>query len=137
MFWKKTEFKEQQAAWYAVLKKSGFKDIEVGDQLKQRATNAYKQATRVERHAKQEYFLLLSQYFREKAPEFDDSIDFFVMHRFALGRSNREICDALEALGHPRHRKTVMFIRRKYENRWGIRKWSPEQLRSRKMPKAG
>jgi len=130
MFWRNRKFKEEQSYWYDVLKSSGFEDIEVDEnRLKQSSQNIYRNDPEpIARVNKLEYFLKLSQYMREKAPEFDDSLDYFVMSKFSQGWKNIEIVRALKALGKPRDRRTIRFIRRKYEHRWGIREWTPKQI---------
>lgn len=140
-FWKSQEFKDLQAEWYARAAASGFVDIEdeknleQKDFFKQRIRDPAQVRTKMQRDIRREYYLLLAQYIAEKAPEFDDSIDYFVMHKFSVGFTNAQIVKALAELGKTRHRKTVMYIRRKYEDRWGIRKWKPEELHSKRMPK--
>lgn len=137
-FWKNKQFKDLQKAWYERLFEFGFTDIEKNENLMQYSENSYRQANELERSSKLKYYTLLDQHIREKAPEFDCSIDYYVMHKFARGLTNKQICELLEGMDKPRHRKTLMYIRRKYENRWEIRVWKPEQLKSaqRKKPSA-
>ncbi len=135
-FWEKPEFKKEQDFWYKKASDSGFNDIETPrEELKQNAPNAYRQAEKLIRENKLEYFLLLEQFVNDDNTTYDNGIDLFVMQKFAEGLTNKKICQLLNDFGHSRHRKTVMFIRRKYENRWKIIKWKPNQLKSQVIHK--
>jgi hypothetical protein len=135
-FWEKPEFKKEQDYWYKKAAEDGFNDIEtIHEELKQNSPNAYRQAQPIIRENKLEYFLLLDQFVNDDNTNFDNGMDLFVMQRFAEGLTNKAICQLLDSFGHSRHRKTVMFIRRKYENRWKIIKWKPSQLRSQVIHK--
>jgi hypothetical protein len=141
MFHQSPEFKSQQREWYEILKDSGFEDIEViqsdGREVLKKAGEYryYKNGKRCKRRNDAEYFLLLSQFVENEI--FHSKIDEFIMHACADGWLISEICVALNRLGPPylrrknkRHRKTVMFIKRKYEHKWGIRYWKPQELTS-------
>jgi hypothetical protein len=128
MFWNSPKFKKIKFEWYEILEKHGFKDIEKSSQeLKQNAPNSYRQSHPLIVENKLEYYLLLGHHI-ELEPNFDSDIDKFVMECFSEGLSNREIVDELIRIGKKRHRETVRFIRRKYEHRWGICKWSDSQM---------
>ena len=133
-FWKRAKFKDLNQEWYKKLKESGFDDHEnEHEELVNNNPHRSLEATHVVRECRLEYYLRLSQGVNDEQ-NFDNGIDYFIMAHFAEGMSNKEIVKELALLGHPRHRKTVMYIRRKYENRWGIRKWRPDQLKSQTFP---
>lgn len=133
VYWKTKKFKDLQGEWYEKLKSFGFKDLEY--QSNDTIIGFKSDESDVQREAKREYYSALAQYIKEYAPEFDDSIDYFVMYKFSIGYKNVQIRKELSAMGISRHKKTIMYIRRKYESRWGLREWKPEQLRSRRMPR--
>lgn len=133
MFWKRPEFKERQAYWYDLLAQSGFKDIETNEQLKAHASDAYRNSPEPTRNAKCEYYLELSRLVKEKAAEFDEGIDYFVIYKLSLGLTQAQVLRELEGLGAARDKHTITYIRRKYEHRWGLRQWKPEQMKSRKV----
>lgn len=71
--------------------------------------------------------------------EFEDSFDRLIMERTADGKSIAEISRELRGSmpeGRQRskfNRDTIRYVRRRYENKWGIRIWKPEQMVSRKV----
>lgn len=132
-FWNTPQFKELQYEWYDKLQAFGHNDIELDGEIKQNAPNSYRQACKIAREAKLEYHLLLTHYLNEK--ELDNDVDDLVMTWLSEGRKIKDICEELMRIGERCHRDTVRFIKRKYENRWGIRKWKPEQMKSNPSPK--
>jgi hypothetical protein len=132
-YYQTDEFKELADEWEEILKEAGLPDIEksVGKKrvLKQNSPNVYRQMDPVRREAKEQYFRELNRCLH--AACFDCSVDRVVMVLKAEGAKIVEICVALEKLGMRRYRRTVRLIVRKYEDRWGIKSWSPEQLRYR------
>ena len=134
-FWEDEGFKKIQNEWYKTLNKEGFEDAEkmVGGEmvLTQRASNAYRQADLLIRSSKEDYFDLLTRMVQDQP--FDDEVDKLVMTRLSEGISIKEISKELEQLGKRSHRQTIRFIKRKYENRWGIKTWKKEQMASKRM----
>jgi hypothetical protein len=129
-FWKTKQFKKLQEKWYKKLK--GFNDIESNEKLKQNAPNCYRQADIVERNAKLNYYLLLGEKINEN--KFDCYEDKLIITRIAEGYQIKDISAELKKLKKKCHRQTIRFIIRKYELRWGLKKWNQEQLKSRQMP---
>ncbi len=136
-FYQTNEFKEISKEWEKRLEQSGLGDIEkdigsfpFGERaLKQNSSNAYRQMEATRRQSKEEYYQQLSSCLHDAV--FDNEVDRIVMILKAEGAKITEICSALFTLGKSRYRRTVRLIIRKYEDRWGIRKWAPNQLRYR------
>ena len=160
-FWRTNEFKNLQSEWEEKLKESGFEDAEKevgGDRvLKQRADYAYRSSADATREAKEEYFQLLSSWVRIET-QFDGekffqlflplpgvdplelkrtlSPDRLIMEMTAQGKNIQEISRELKRRGMEKHnRDTIRYIRRRYEDRWGIRRWTREQMVSRRVLK--
>lgn len=138
--WRSKEFEALQKEWDERLKETGFEDIEknIGGErvLKQSSDYAYrrKEHTQVYRENKLSYFMLLAE-FLAKERNFDDESDRLIMMRTSDGWTIQEISQELKSLGKNKfNRDTIRYIRRRYENRWGIRAWKPEQMVSRKVP---
>ena len=129
-------FKQLQAKWYKKLAKTGFIDIEKGDRLKQHASHPYRNAYRSDeggellRDSKQKYFELLSYHIQIE--KFDCSADEIIMKRISEGAKIKTISAELRKLGHKNERKTIRYVIRKYEHRWNIKNWKPEQLTRRR-----
>jgi hypothetical protein len=130
-YWETTEFKSLSKKWEKKIEESGLVDVEVsiGDsrELKQNSSNVFRQMDQVRREAKENYFKRLSECIQ--TADFDCYIDMVVMHQKAQGAKIIEICVELAKQGHSRYRRTVRLIVRKYEDRWGIRHWTPDQLK--------
>ena len=68
--------------------------------------------------------------------EFEDEADRLIMEWTAEGREIKEISIELKKLGMRKsYRNTIRFVRRRYEDKWGIREWKPEEMVSRKTPR--
>lgn len=132
-FYETPEFKEQFAIWEEKLKEEGLQDIEKSIKgkrvLKQNSPNVYRQMDPVRREAKELYFRELGKCLHSAC--FDCSVDRVVMVLRSHGAKIVEICDSLAKMGMSRYRRTVRLIIRKYEDRWGIRSWRPDQLKYR------
>lgn len=132
-FYQTPEFEELSEEWEKKLEAEGLADAEksIGRQrtLKQNATNVYRQMDPVRRQAKELYFQQLGKCLHSAC--FDSGVDRVVMVLRAQGSKIVEICEALAELGMCRYRRTVRLTIRKYEHRWGIRIWKPEQLKYR------
>lgn len=153
-FWRSSQFESLNQEWEKKLKESGFQDVEkkVGREkvLKQSSDYAYRrrEATEIVRDAKLTYFTLLSQWISAEKEFFDPQLtltfnpqfeiqnaDRLIMERTAEGKTIREISRELKSLGmHKFNRDTIRYIRRRYENKWGIKNWKPEQMVSRRPP---
>lgn len=135
-FWRESKFKDLKIRWYKALEEDGFEDIETLDEeLKQPCKNGYQRfsgKSKDLREIKLEYYLRLGHALQEQGCDHD--IDTLIMQRTSEGFSVKEICEELKTIKSSRNRNTIRWIRRKYENRWGIRKWKPEQMRSARMP---
>lgn len=136
--WQTTRFKELEAEWEKKLAESGFEDAEkkiAGERvLKQSADYAYRRKEHTEeyREAKLAYYSLISQ--KIHGTRFDDDSDKLIMEKTAEGWSIQEISRELKHLEMPKfNRDTIRYIRRRYETRWGIRHWKPEEMVSRKV----
>lgn len=138
-FWTSRQFRELNHEWNIKLAATGFQDAEkeiAGERvLRQSSDYAYrrKETADVVRENKCTYFMLLAQCIHTEL-NFEDNYDRLVMERTAEGRSIREISEELKSLlpeGRQRgkfNRRTIRYIRRRYEDRWGIKTWSQQQM---------
>lgn len=150
-FWQSKKFEDLNTEWRARLKASGFIDAEkevngelvlAHNRASEGGFGSHLRATpRAQRESKAEYFILLFQHVtREQA--FEDELDRLIMERTAEGRRIKEISEELKSalpegrLRSKHHRNTICFVRRRYENKWGIKVWKPEQMVSRKKKAA-
>lgn len=136
------KLKSLQKEWYKKLKNSGFQDIEKEIKgecvLKSQSTcegkyaGIYRFMSQVEREAKEDYFRILFQKASQEQNFLDDS-DKLIMERTAEGKNIREISEELiERKLHKYDRHTILYVRRRYENKWGIKKWTKQQMVSRR-----
>lgn len=139
-FWRTERFAELNKEWEEKLKEAGFEDAEeqVGGEkrLKQHSAYAYRrqECTQITRETKLSYFMLLAERVNSER-KFDDESDRLIMTRTSEGWTIQEISTELKALGRRKfNRDTIRYIRRRYENRWGIRSWKSEQMVSRRVP---
>ncbi len=138
-FWRSSEFEALNKEWSQKLTEAGFEDCEkeiAGQRvLKQSADYAYrrKECTEIYRESKLTYFMLLAEHLT-KEKNFDDESDRLIMSWTAEGWTIKEISRELRRLGKIKHnRDTIRYIRRRYENRWGIKNWKTEQMVSRRV----
>ena len=130
-FYQTPEFRKLECEWERKLAADGFSDIEetVGSE-KKLAQYALRFGSRqehfVQKEAKIRYFQLLQG--AACQAHFDNDLDRLVMSMKAEGARITEICRVLLKKGILKYRGTIRLIIRKYENRWGIRNWKPEQL---------
>jgi hypothetical protein len=133
-FWRTKKFKTLTLVWNKKLEASGFNDVEFdikGDRtLKQRSTNAYRQASEFERDSKLEYFCVMG--YLAHNTKFENEVDKYIMIRHSEGAKQLEIVEELQNMGSPRHRETVSFIIRRWETNWGLKNWSLKQRKLRK-----
>lgn len=134
-FWENPHFKCLQKEWYAKLRDDGFADAERSvdgePMLSQFAVNCYRDQPRAIREERAAYFTSLCRLI-ETAP-FDSEADRLILTRHAEGAKYSTISRELEARGLKSHRQTIRFTVRRYEHRWGLRRWRNDQLRSRQM----
>jgi len=125
-FWRTKEFRILSKDWNDL----DIEDIEVeikGEkQLKQRATNSYRQATPLERETRLEYYCLLSSLALNTI--FPNELEKLVMNLHADGLSMREIIDEIKKQGFIRERQTIRYIIRRWQMNWGIKSWTPKQM---------
>lgn len=149
-FRKSSEFQKLKSDWDKKLKDSGFVDAErevdgfvklkVATSDTGRFGDIFRHSKdKVKREAQQEYFHLLSQAV-SRATDFEDDSDRLIMERTAEGKTIREISIELRSLlpedrqRSKHNRDTIRYVRRRYENKWGVKSWKPEQMTSRKAP---
>jgi len=129
-YWQSKEFKILLRLWDDKLAENGFEDAEESVKgskwLKQRASNVYRQADATTIAAKENYFTLMQQHFAKE--RFRSPLHRAVMTHVINGEFPREIVKRLKAMGKHIDRHTVTFIRRRYENKWGIISWTPEKM---------
>lgn len=134
--WKSTEFKSLQKDWYKALADEGFVDAEelIGEELvlRQTAAHPYQGLPEVVRQSKEDYFRLLAQHTQKEV--FKRSVDRWILALRSQGHQIKTICAYLIVMDMARERKTVRFIIRKYEMKWGIREYTPKQLNYLKIP---
>ena len=65
-----------------------------------------------------------------KNEDWKDPVDKLVMIRHVQGKLIKDISQELKDRGYNKnHRQTIRFIIRKYELKWKIKNWKPEQLK--------
>lgn len=120
-FWRKKSFRVLSQTWNKRLESSGFTDVEVelkGDRaLKQRATNCYRQAHPLERETRLEYFLFLGHLAHNTV--FPNDLERLIMVRHSEGKTYGEIGREIG-----RHRHSVEFIVKRWQTKWGVKRWS-------------
>ncbi len=133
-FWRTKKFKTLIVVWNKKLEISGFKDAEIevkGDRaLKQRATNAYRQASELERESRLEYYSFLG--YLAHNTKFEDLTEQLIMIRHSEGYEDKEIVEELKSMGCSKHRQTVSYIIKRWQMKWGVKNWSLKQRNLRK-----
>lgn len=134
------EFKVLQKEWYQRLKEDGFKDIETmgnrGMRLKHEHRRFFRTRSDRDRDmwqqvfidAKTEYFLRLTQKVHDPATIFKREMDRIVMTMHSDGFNKVQISRFLAAFGYHRKRKSIIYLIRRYEHAWGLKKYSQKQL---------
>lgn len=129
-FWRTAKFRVLNREWNKKLEEVKFKDAEIdlkGDRsLKQRASNAYRQATLLERESRLDYYLLLGNL--TSSTQFDNKLEELVMVRHAEGATIKEIVEEITKRGMPRERRNIRHIIRRWQAKWGIRTWTLKQM---------
>lgn len=117
-----------QAFWEKKLEQSGLIDIEkpIGKEryLRQNSFSLFCEND-LRLRAKAKYFDLLCE--KVAHYKFNNPIEEFIICKTADGFKIAEIVRLLEEIGQTKHRHTVRFIIRRYEHKWGIRKWTMKQ----------
>jgi hypothetical protein len=143
-FWKSPQFEVLEEEWDQKLEDSGFEDQEKkvnGERALKIPTSCLGRTggvfrhnrSEVKRNSKIEYFALISEWVQRET-DYEDESDRLIMERTAEGKRIREISEELQKLGMRKHNRiTIRFIRRRYEDRWGIKKWRPVDMVSRKV----
>lgn len=128
-FYQTPEFRELQKRWEEILEELGFIDAEKtknGERvLKSRAATSFNRVSEAKRNAKIEYYSIIARHYF--ATVFPRQLDKYIMSMLADGLNNKQIVQKLERDGYKVHRKTVMFIIRRWEHEWGIRFWTLKQ----------
>jgi regulatory LuxR family protein len=128
---------ELQKTWYKKLADVGFEDIEYvfkhnkTEEVKflKGWTNPTKRTNSITAENKAEYFSVLEHYARTYV--FKSERDRQIMLMIAEGKKRKDIAKELGC-----HRGTVMFVIRRYETIWNIRRWETEDLRSKGVKNA-
>ena len=116
------EYLRLESDWYARLREVGFIDIEKNGRLLAYSSSAYRgHNDREVQDNKSEYFSALGEHL--VSASFDSAQDKAIMELWAEGRRNGEIS---RVVGLSRWR--VRFRVRKYEQRWGIRRYPLHKL---------
>lgn len=133
-FWRTRQFKALSKVWDYKLEQTGFKDVEIeikGDRaLKQKATNCYRQASQLERESRLEYYCFLGYLVHNT--QFENEIDKLVMFKHSEGATIKEIVEVIKATGNRRDRRTIRFIIRRWQAKWGIKSWTLQQMNLKK-----
>jgi len=128
-FWRKPEFKALQKAWYQRLKDEGFEDVEEiahGDQqrLKQSTQGILKRYPKLRDN--EEYFIAVAKCVRDA--EFKTTEDRLIMTLYSKGRTITKISKFMARWQLKNGRGCIRFTIRRYEMKWGLRTYSPEEL---------
>jgi len=134
-FWKKKGFKNLARSWNKILAESGFDDAEVelkdDRALKQRASNSYRQASQLERESKFEYYTFLGHLAFNTV--FPTELERLVMTRHSEGATIKEIVEEINLRGISRDRKTIRYIIRRWQMKWGVKTWTLRQMNLKKV----
>lgn len=135
-FYETPRFKELEEFWKKRLQDSGFQDIEKGQALKQRASNAYRHAAIVVIEARQTYFDLLTKQVREE--KFQCDLYRTIMEMWASGKTRMQILEAIKGGAsqgrEDRFYETIRFIIRRFEYKWNIKTYTAKQMKLKKLP---
>ena len=135
-----SEFRELQKEWYKKLHDSGFTDIETLSSCGLRIKNEHRGLfrTRSDRdrdmwqetfiEAKTTYYLNLTHKVHDPETKFKSEMDRIVMTMHSDGFTKIEIIKFLAAFGYKRKRKSIIYLIRRYEDEWGLKKYKRSQL---------
>lgn len=132
-FWKTKAFKNLETEWYEKLLKNGFVDIEQDENFLRRMTADIfrKKVSDVTNANKASYYAIISSYVQEES--FKDEADRIIMTMVSDGARIKSISCVLKSKGFKNNRATVRFTIRRYEMKWGIKTYEPQQLSSAKI----
>lgn len=121
-FWRTKSFRILSKVWDNKLKESEFEDIEtelkIGERvLKRRANNCFSKADDFKRETTLEYFLFLGHLAHNTL--FPNELEKLVMIRHSEGKTYKEI-----SVEVGRHRHSVEFIIKRWQTKWGVKRWS-------------
>lgn len=127
-YWKKPDFKALQQAWYQVLESEGFQDAEelIGDDMQLKLSHRNRRRYYRNQDVSELYFCIVSTMLH--TTNFRNDVDRHVIEGHCQGKKAETICQELRERGTPRFRHAIRFIVRRYELRWGLRNWTPQQL---------
>jgi hypothetical protein len=134
-FYETKAFKKSQSEWYTKIKDGGFEDQErdgeTGELIGQRNNHAYRhQPSRVSRESRLSYYQSLSERVETERLNGRDTL---IMRGRSEGLRIKEILRILVINGFDIHRKTVMYIIRRYEHKWMIKFWSRQEMTSNRI----
>jgi hypothetical protein len=123
-FWRKKSFKVLLTTWNKKLEKSGFKDAEAESKfkdertLRQRAARkCFSRADDFERETTLEYYCFLGHLAHNTI--FPNELEKIIMIRHSEGATYKEIAQEIG-----RHRHSVEFIIKRWQTKWGVKRWS-------------
>jgi hypothetical protein len=129
MFWKTQSFHQHHRLWERKLKENGFEDCEIerkGERfLKQYSHNCYRQASPLERETRLNYYCLIGRL----ANSITNERDKLILTLHSEGLTNQ----AILKLTGIKHRNTITHIIRRYQHKWQIRTWKPNQMNLKKV----
>lgn len=117
----RTEFEALKRDWYSKLKETGFKDIEETQGPVVPSHVRYYSLT-------DDYYISISKFVNAEDTVFKSELEKFVMLRHSEGAKKADIVRELTERGTPRYKESIRFIIRRYEMKWGIRRYSDKQL---------
>ena len=134
-FWRKKTFKVLLVKWNKKLEDTGFEDCEVELEkdrvLKQgSATRHYKDLTQFERDSNLEYFYFLGHLANNTV--FPNELEKIIMLKHSEGATVNEIIESAKLKKLSVCKKTVRYIIRRWQMKWGIRSWSLRQMNLKK-----
>lgn len=146
-FWRTKEFKNLEDIWNEKLKDSGFLDHESdkGKIKKNGTENNYLASDQLLREVKEEYHSQIG-YFANNTDVlngekdlslfvyacFPNELEKLVMVRHSEGATIKEIVEEIHVHGLTRDRKTIRYIIRRWQMKWGIKSWSLRQMNLKK-----
>lgn len=140
---KDPQFKALQKEWYQKLEDSGFEDIETLDKYGMRLKSEHRRLFRsrgpndrdmwqkVYIEAKAEYFRTLTHKVNDPDTVYKSDMDRIILYLYSEGETTAKIVECLAAFGYVRKRKSIVYLIRRYEFEWGLRRYSDRQLNRR------
>lgn len=133
-FYETQAFRDLEKEWDARLAEAGFRDAEkmigADRKLKQGpCSGRYRQAKEQVRAAKIAYYEAMGAGFAKEV-----FLEHKVMQDYVNGKTRIEIHRELIAAGLGIEYETIRFIIRRYEYKWGIKHYTPQQMNLRKPP---